>query len=604
MNDTRRFLLGLGCICFALFAVYVFTLQTIPNGADHYYMADVGETQIVLNLWGTLHATGYPLYVITGNLLVALLRALGVDPAAAPAVVSLIWTLAALGVMCLLAHRLAGLRAALLVTALFGLTRTVWIHAAIAEIYSFGLLILALLLLLALWPAALRGRLYGLALLGGIGVFHHRALLMAAPALVYAAWPEIQRTVRRPGGGRHLIALLLVGLLGFLPYFYLPLRASAGAAWVYGTPDTWQGFRDQFMGREAAQFIGLPDSLDALLANFHMVNLVLVTDLTLPGLIAGLAGLVLALRTARFRRAAMTFLLNGLAAYLFHILLYVDILSALILPVTLSMAFGWLFLVVWLRENGFSMRIPFAVTVLFAAVLIAQNLPFIRRLTTDPTGLQTIALAQGAPPGSALMLNWGVHHFAVGFGRDILGLLPDITLIDHNADFRAVIAAQRLVTPDYTFFSRPPEWWAEQLGQEVFLRSAAPGLVEIATAPHLATSPLPPAPSVYQASLACRPEALDLYVVWGAGEKPQRDLSVFVHLLDAQGVVLAQDDQFAPVYGQRPLTGWRAGELISDVYTLPRRPDAAAVRYGLYDRRADGVFVNELEEQLAVQCDS
>lgn len=603
MNDTRRFLLGLGCIGFALLAVYVFTLQTIPNGADHYYMADVGETQIVLNLWGTLHATGYPLYVITGNILVALLRAVGVGSAAAPAAVSLIWMLAALSVICLLAYRLAGLRGALLVTLVFGLTRTVWIHAAIAEIYSFGLLILALLLLLALWPDALRGRLYAMALLGGIGVFHHRALLMAAPALIYAVWPEIRRMARQPGGWRRIIALPLLGLCGFLPYLYLPLRASAGAAWVYGTPDTWQGFWDQFMGREAAQYIGLPDTRDALLANFHMVNNVLVTDLTLPGLIAGAGGLLLALRMARFRRAAIALLLNGLAAYLFHILLYADILSALILPVTLSMAFGWLFLGASLRHRARSVLIPLA-AVLFAAVLTAQNLPFIRQLTTDPAGLQTIALAQGAPPGSALMLDWGVHHFAVGFGRDILGLLPDITLLDHNADFRAVIAAQMLVTPDYTFFSRPPEWWAEQLGQEVFLRSAAPGLVEIATAPHLATDTLPPAPSVYRASLVCRPEALDLYVVWGAGETPQRELSVFIHLLDSGGTVLAQDDQFAPVYGLRPLTGWLAGELILDVYTLPRRPDAAAVRYGLYDRRADGVFVNELEEQLVVQCDS
>lgn len=35
--------------------LYLPTLQTTPNGGDHFYMADVGETQIVLNLWGPRH---------------------------------------------------------------------------------------------------------------------------------------------------------------------------------------------------------------------------------------------------------------------------------------------------------------------------------------------------------------------------------------------------------------------------------------------------------------------------------------------------------------------------------------------------------------------
>ena len=66
----RNFLTGLVIALGILAAVYLSTLQTIPNGSSHYFMIDVGETQIVLNEWGTLHATGYPLYVITGNLLI------------------------------------------------------------------------------------------------------------------------------------------------------------------------------------------------------------------------------------------------------------------------------------------------------------------------------------------------------------------------------------------------------------------------------------------------------------------------------------------------------------------------------------------------------
>ncbi len=79
-----------------LLLVYLATLQTIPNGSSHYFMIDAGETQIVLNEWGSLHPTGYPLYVVSGNVLTALMRALGISPIVAPALVSLLWGMLAL----------------------------------------------------------------------------------------------------------------------------------------------------------------------------------------------------------------------------------------------------------------------------------------------------------------------------------------------------------------------------------------------------------------------------------------------------------------------------------------------------------------------------
>src|SRR5687768_7045911 len=173
---TRARLLRLAPFALAaalLLALYLPTLQTIPNGSDQYLMIDVGEAQIVLNTWGTLHATGYPLYVMSGNLLVMLFRAAGVSPAAASALVSLVWGLVALGLIYALALNLAETAAnagkdktlpyrnivgvlAMLVTVLFGLTRTVWVHHVIAEVYTFGLMLLALLHLLALWRGEIR----------------------------------------------------------------------------------------------------------------------------------------------------------------------------------------------------------------------------------------------------------------------------------------------------------------------------------------------------------------------------------------------------------------------------------------------------------------
>ena len=609
---SRRGAGGFALVLVILLTVYLPTVQTIPNGSDHYYMIDVGEAQIVLNTWGTLHMTGYPLYVIGGSALVSLLRAPGIAPAAAPALVSLLWGLIALALLYALAVHLTGrIIPAAAVTVLYGLTRTVWIHHVIAEVYTFELLILALLLMLALWRGPVRGRIRWLALVGGIGVGHHRAVAMSAPALLYAVWPELRAAPRR---FRLLVESLLLGLGGlFLPYVYLPLRAHAGAGWVYGEPGTWRGFWEQFLGVEAGRFIGPPDSLAGLLANVDTINTVLITDLTLPGIAAGLVGLLWALRDDRLRRAAITLLLLGAASYGFHVLFYTDVLSALILPVTLALAFGWLFLIVRLEEaavrlgQGRPARLLWgAAALLLAALLLRQNHSFITGLVRDDSGLQTIAQAAYTPPDATLMLAWGPRYFAVAFAREVdpsLGSdrLRDFTLVDHRAAFWHIVQNGMLVTPPYTFYNQPIPWWQERLGERVVLRAAAPYLVQIDTRPQRPADP-PESFGVLAERVQCLPGLVALEVTWFTPDVPAEDLSVFVHALDADGALIAQGDQAAPVYGLRPLTGWEAGEAVRDVYPIAVDPAAVArLRYGLYRRTADG-FDHRYEAELPVNC--
>jgi hypothetical protein len=512
-------------------------------------------------------------------------------------------------------------------TLLFGLARMVWVHHTIAEIYTFGLLILAGLLLIALWDWQLvagHRRLYALAFLGGLGVFHHRALAMVAPALLYAVWRDFRGSESHGGLKSNSIKivslsglLLLIGLIGFLPYVYLPLRAQAGAAWVYGEPGTWDGFWDQFWGREASRFIAPPLNLDGILANFTLVSRVVLTDVTVPGLIAGLLGLWLGLRHPARRRAAITFLLSGGLAYGFHSLLYTDILAALILPITLSLAFGWLFLGEWalrrqlavvsVQSSAFKRwRIRLIVGLGGAALgvlLLAQNFGFIGALTSDTTGLETIRMARGAPNGSTLMLDWGPRYFAVGFGRDVLSELPGIRLVSHKADFRKLVGEGLLVTPDFTFYNRPVAWWEQQLEKPVYLTSAAAHLVQINIQPVVADNLSGEGVQVRGESLICTSDALDLSVDWLAASPPERDWSVFVHLLDRDGNVLAQGDQAAPVYGWRPTTTWLVGEVVRDIYPLPRLVKGVKIRYGLYYQAANGEFVNANVHELAVDCE-
>jgi hypothetical protein len=677
----------------ALLLIYLPTLQTIVNGSSHYTMIDVGEIQTTLNVWGTIHATGYPLYTMIGSAAVSLMRALGVPPATAPGLLSTLFGLAALSLLFALAvnvlasdtqsengkaigatrasplHMSAFARlhkslvptlAALAVILLFGLTRTVWIYNVVAKYYSFNLLLMALLLLLALWKPPVRGRLYGLALLGGVAVFHHRALLTLAPALLFAVWRDLrgsyplperekgkgkrrkskteekaetesgnlqletQSSVLIPQSSSHipsfssvlspqylvlkkLFTCLLLGAVGFLPYLYLPLRANAGAAWVYGQPNTWSGFWDQFLGREASQYVGLLTSMEALRANVDQINAVLVNDLTVPGILLGLLGLLIGIASPRQRRAAITLALMGAAAYSFHVVYYTDVLSALILLITLSLAFGWLFLLDAVLRRLPDIRLQFVVlavlTLPSAFYLYQHNQAFIHDLTNDPTGQETIAIAEGAPPGSTLMLNWGPRYHAVGFAKYVLGDLSNLTLVDHNADFKAILAGGgQLVTPDFTFYNRPVSWWESSLGAKVYLNAVAPHLVALDIRPEMAEGLSGAGARALASNLTCTQNGINLQVRWASADKPSEDLSVFVHLLDENGSLLAQADQAAPVYGWRPLTTWAAGEVVRDVYPLPRPANAARIQYGLYRSLPGGGFQNSADYTIPVKC--
>jgi len=433
---------------------------------------------------------------------------------------------------------------------------------------------------------------------------------------------------------RRVVICLVLGLLGFLQYIYLPLRANAGAKWVYGEPGSWDGFWDQFLGREASRFIGTPTTNAGLMANFNLVNNVLITDVTVVGIVLGLVGLVIALWNPARRKVAITMLLSGGVAYGFHVLYYTDILSALILPVTLALAFGWLLLAEWVfglfnrrdaenterisetptlalprkqgRESIAVMIVLGVITLVGVGYLVEQNQPFIREMTTNPTGLETIALLQDVPPSATFMLDWGPRYYAAAFAHDLWGERPDIKLVTHKADFRALVDRDKpkLVTADFTFYNRPVSWWEQELGSPVYLQGAGPHLVEISILyGPLATGTVRTGIETRNQRVICRTNRIELQVDWETASVPDHDLSVYVHLLDKDGAMIAQADEAAPVYGWRPLTSWRVDAAVHDVYALPRLPNADSIAYGLYRQLPSGEFQNEYTFNAAVKCD-
>jgi hypothetical protein len=82
-------------------------------------------------------------------------------------------------------------------------------------------------------------------------------------------------------------------------------------------------------------------------------------------------------------------------------------------------------------------------------------------------------------------------------------------------------------------------------------------------------------------------QTLDLALHWQAVARPQTDYHVFVHIVDSQGQVVAQQDN-APRHSRYPTRIWDAGEHVPDAYVLTPRlpPGTYHIVAGMYDPRS------------------
>ncbi len=90
-------------------------------------------------------------------------------------------------------------------------------------------------------------------------------------------------------------------------------------------------------------------------------------------------------------------------------------------------------------------------------------------------------------------------------------------------------------------------------------------------------------------------DILPLTLFWKPSADVMADYRVFVHLLDADGRLVAQTDT-APVGGSRPTTSWTVGEMVRDPVGILLPPDAASGEY----RLVVGMYNPDTGERLPV----
>lgn len=562
------------------------------------------EFQLVAPTFAIAHPTGYPLYILLGGLWTRLL------PIGAWAGRMNLWSvLAAAGTIALLfdgTRRLAtgsagrpnpwaGLAAALA----FGLGPVWWGQATVAEVYALHNLLVAAILAAMLGINRLEGaaqtrRMALVALLFGLGLAHHRTIVLSIPGVaLYLLWsaPHLGRPQR--AWGLWLGALLAPLLL----YLYLPLAAARGAYDLNKSyVNTWAGFWDHVLARQYAAFFG-DNPLAAVYGPAQWLELLRDQMGWLALVLAGLGLLRLVDRHGRPARAWVAVALIALTNLAFVLAYRVPDPEVFLLPVLLCAAIfvgGGVSLAARLAPPR---RQPWAAVLVQAALVILLALG-----------------VGGRGPGVNRHANWTKHDAArlmasVPFppGSLILGIEGEMTAVRY---MQAAEGLGRHVTP--ATYNDPDARRAAvdaalAAGQPVYLTRELPGLAErynfsgegplVRVWPRGAARLAPPSHplDITLADGALRLAGYDArysavtaqpWLAVTLDWQPQAALSsvfkVSFRLLDAAGVPLvwtdgraAVEDRF-PIHQMAPAPQWTVGDVVRDSQLLPVPPAQAA----------------------------
>lgn len=403
---------------------------------------DGGELSAVAQQLGVAHPTGYPLWTVVARLV-----------AAVPVGPSLPWRLgvlscaAALGALALVAPIVAaavgvsgGARAgaahrgrAVVVVAMLLLGGSLPVFLEVArgpEVYALSLLALACVLRVA-WRAARRGAAVGPAFLLcayalGLGSGVHMTLVLAAPALLYAAW----RARVRPATWALALAF---AVLGRTIYAYLPIRSACQPPLDWGNPETWRALNAHAFAWQYR--VWMLESGDALFK-----NLALFTREAWSAYFVLLALVPLGLaRLARRDRGALATSALVFVAFLGYSLAYsIHDIALYFLPAQLVLLF-WIAAgaeAVLARVDGRALM-P-AALVLAALVVVPAALSWRANATLAPREAHAAesyarSLLESLPPRAiVLSRNWDIFVSPSIYLQAVAGVRPDVAVLDQE----------------------------------------------------------------------------------------------------------------------------------------------------------------------------
>lgn len=599
-----------GLISAMLFAS---TMQTHLDAGFSHYTTDVGEFQNALPRWGTVHDTGYPLYLLTSEPLVVVLTSLGIEPALSSSFISLIWGTVTVVLLVFFVYELCtSWPVSILAGLTYALSTSFWIDSSIAEVHTMTMAFTVA----SLWLAILFGKtgkrniLLCLAFVATQGVMHQRSVALIAPSLLLFMWPNINEIFRR----RNILPVLAIAILSWVVYLYLPLVEWLGTNWIFVPTTSWNSFWRVILDLKAQRIVTFPSDLGDWIFRIKTLWVLLIDDLPAPFYILGLIGIFTYSHSDRKRQTSI------IAGLLLTNLIYIpvtliiweggisDALLAVKLPISMMTGVGTALLlrriVKW--KSGYQpyLQIGWVIALVITGLM---NYPKVVAVTHDRTFEEVItqidnSLDDKRSDDVTLLALWGRSYWGLSYAQAYRNQILGVEIVDHNADLLAILNAGRtLIVPLYDM-NFP--FWQEAIAP-VFFEAYAPGLIQVKKEPTFdqvseMLLQINEELAIRNAVISERSDGYGIAVAWVALQQPERDYSIAVHLVTvvppiSPDQIIDQYDVRHPVYGFSPTTTWQMGQVIHDTYLVTQPNDAlppVAIRITAYYIDDAGEFVN------------
>ncbi len=599
------------------FALYLRTLA--PSVA--FLFDDTLEYQYVIPRLGIIHPTGYPLFTLFGKLF-TLLVPLN-DPAFRLNLLSALMGALAVALLYLVVRQLTTQRLAAIVAALlFAVSQTFWAQAVIAESYTTQMVIvLALLYQTLAWRATFergdgngaRRRFDALAFTMGLGLTHHRLILLLYPAIALYVL-LYQRDILRDWKTLARAAVLFIAPLSL--YLYLPLRGAVGSA--DGTyENTLGGLIAWVTGQQYTVFLTSNPFAVQHDAAFYWT--LFNAQLSLAGLALALMGVLALLRRLR-EWTLLIVALSAEAGFAFNYNtanVQVHFLTTfLLLTVFGGVAIDALLNIFAHPESRISARVRYSAYLILSILLLTLPLNlglanFAANDLSQKWDVHDYGLDLLTQPleNNATIIGLGGEMTLIRYFQENQNLRPDVNTIIADTEQERLAAIERALKQNrVVYLTRPlkgaPEQYALSSVGALIRVNPAPVMVSPALVKNLDadfgaakllgytldTTRLNPIPGLWHIENG---KLVRVTLQWQAQEKFDTDALVSVKILRSDGRVFGQSDH-RPVLDAYPTTAWRVGEIIADTFDVPVflgvTPGDYTVRVTLYDAQNGNVI--------------
>lgn len=411
------------------------------------YSGDIGDLVTASYVFGVAHPPGYPLFTFLGFIFSHL--PLPLAPVTKVAAISAITSFIGLILFYKICLRFTkSVFLSLLSVATLAFSYLFWLHAEIPEVFGLNdfFTIVILYFTINFYYEKKMRYLYATFLFCALGLTHHQTIIFVFPAVLILASKHYGLIFKSKS---HIVLLIIFGLVGFLPYLYVPIAASTHPVVNWDNAQTLTNFMHLITRKDYAPKTGFAYAPGAGLTvkttaiSFHNYIQSIITTFSYQIMFVALFGAIYLFMYKKrlFLALLLSFLLSGpvLAIYLsaletssasWGVIERFYAMSSVIFM--FFVPFGFLYIKMLLEKM---IKNPLYTSILLGYFLIIPLLSFFYTFPkTDLSSTQignTLAsdIVDYLPKNSVLHIYADTITFNVWYYKYVLNKRPDVDLI-------------------------------------------------------------------------------------------------------------------------------------------------------------------------------